>query len=260
MKLPRFSRTFAGLALVALIGAGAAACGGDDKKADSTSTSAASTTAVSISGVPDARAEAVAHSALLTDKDLDGKGWDATEFDKFDDNAPTPPGAACAAIAKARAAVKAQEAAGRSARAKVQYSRDSTAGIPTEVEHSVNVFKDLAALEASWSALKVATGGTNVQDCFTEALTEQTKGTGATVTATKATLLGTPPAGGFGVAADVKVVIKTETLNLHLETHYWRTANVGSSLTFTGSKGDVTATLVTGALRAAEAHLKAAAK
>lgn len=206
--------------------------------------------------------ETFAHSVVIKVGDLPGQGWQSKETDKFNDDQATPPGEACAAVAKAREKLKSLDPGTTIGRAQVKYAKPgpSNFNINTEVEETVRVFDTLATTDLGWKAVKDSTSGTLVEDCFGQALNAALKDSGGKATAKKGTPFGATPEGGFAVAADVTVTVGKDTAELHYEVHYWRHQNAGLSVSFSGLKSELTADIAKAALAAAEKNLTARAK
>ena len=221
----------------------AAACGGDDGGGKL---------------VDPAKADALSHQALLSEKDLPGTGWTVTKSDQFNDSGIDSDTAACKDINSREAVARSKSDAARAGRAEKELSRD-TASIPTGVASEVIVFKDASTPSDVLKLFQDAVKTTNFEACLKDVVGTSV-GDGTKVDTTSVSAATSAPNGGTAVAYEFLFAVQGQNLALHFETYIWRTANVGVTVTVSGTKDDVTADLVKAAVSKLQANLEALPK
>ena len=254
MKLP-VSRTIPVLAALAALGAAAilvAACGDDDSGGGDKIT------------LDPAKADALAHAAILSDTDLPGKGWEATKTDEFSDDETIGDTAACKSIEAKLTKQKAANRAARAGRAEKEYTRSNgEADLDTSVEVEVNVFKDTAtpaqALNAFRDALASGDFGKCLEDLFKEGAGGPTA-QGVSITVKQGKARTAAPAGGAAQAYDFAIAVPGFKADMHYESYLWRYGNAGTTVTISGPATALTPELAKAALDRTVALLAAAGK
>jgi hypothetical protein len=240
-----------------------AACGGDDDDdtADNGEATATTSSGDKLTYDP-AKADQIAHSAILVETDLPGTGWKVIGTDAFsdgdefgDDNAS----AACKAINETvREASDASEAV-RAGRAQKEFEREGDL-FESNVEVEVNIFENAKTPENSLKVFKDALESDDFETCFKDLIGEGASGIpGVKIEAKAVTPLSPTPNGGAARALEVQIKAVAVTAVVHLEYHIWRDGNAGITLSLNGPKADITAAAVRQVLEKTQTKLRAQA-
>lgn len=255
MKLPVSRTTLARTALAALA-AGAlvlVACGGDDNGGGGDKIT-----------LDPAKADALAHAAILSDKDLPGKGWEVTKTDEFSDDEEIGDTAPCNNIEAKLNKQKAANNAGRAGRAEKEYTRpNGEADLDTSVEVEVNVFKDTKTPAQAFNAFKDALKSGDFGKCLEDLFKEGAGGPdaqGVTITVKEGKPRTAAPAGGAAQAYDFAIAVPGFKADMHYESYLWRYGNVGTTVTISGPAAALPPELAKAALDRTVALLEAAGK
>ena len=204
-----------------------------------------------------ARADEIAHAAILTVDDLPGSGWKVESEDKFDDeSAPPADTNACRAIAARREAIRKKTDPSRSGRAHREMAADRGDIFPVSVEVQVNIFDSAAPVSESLAAAKGYLGGADFKECFQDLL-EANLSEGVELASRTVTNSSAVPGYGAAVAIDLAIRAKGTEEVLRLETYIWRSANAGVTVTITGTPESVTRELTAAVLAKVEERLRA---
>jgi hypothetical protein len=201
-----------------------------------------------------ADADAIAHAAMLTAKDLPGTGWVELEVDSFDDSEIPAETAACRAIEGARTAVRESVEAGRAGRAQVSLGREGDDGFATEAESRVNIFRNADVPARAFAAAEKAYSAKNVTDCFRDAVVAGVDPS-ITVEAKSATPLATVPKGGLARAVLITLSDEDEDLELRFEVYIWRDSNAGVTVSLNGTVEGLTREVARAAVRGVDEKL-----
>ena len=224
-----------------------AACGGDD--GDSGSASATFDTK---------KADDLAHQALLTVKDLPGKGWEVTEEDELDES-DLPDTKNCKPITDGKARAKELMAGKKKAETQRKIERDGTESV-TEIETQVTVLDTAKTASLSLAEAKKAYDGDGFVACFQETLAGPDAPKGVKFVTTVAKAGTSAPNGGIAKAADITISDGKNTLDLHTETYIWSYGNGDFQVTLSGDKADVTPELAKAAVSAVQKNAERLAK
>ncbi len=236
------------MAVLAVLGVVAAACGGggDDGPA-----------------YEPAKADAIAHAALLSPVDLPGSGWVIASRDQFPDSerldAAVDSAACTSAEAKSKAA-KDAAAADRAGRARLELTlaAKGSVQISTTIDHTVSIQNTEEATDRAMEAFRALAASDDMGKCLGEVVSKGLgSAPGSKVTATTVKAAGSVPNGGAASAFDIAITIQNQTLEMRVESYVWQDGNAGVTVAITGQKDQVTADVVKKALDTANAKLKA---
>lgn len=270
--------------LLVLAASALAACGDDDDNSAATATgeggggatatkSGASATATKAGGgggggnvnFDPAKADAIAHAAMLVESDLPGTGWKVTSTDSFSDDDTfgdsNTTSAACKKIDDEVSKVTKDAAAARAGRAEKAFSQQGTL-FETSIDVTVNIFKDAKTPDDTLKVFKGAIEGDDFDQCFKDLVEEGAAGQveGVKIEAKAVDTLASPPNSGAKSAVDVTVDAGLIKTTVHSEFYAWRESNAGITVSISGPKDDLKADVVKAALDKVQAKLKAQAK
>ncbi len=214
-----------------------------------------------------AKADTLAHAALISESDLPGSGWKVTETDQFSDGTPftsDTSSAACKSLDQAFSSVKSQSEAGRAGRAEKAFEQQGGL-IPTIVQVQVTIFKDTKVPSSALDTFKQALNGNDFTSCLTDTM-KQGFGKDApsagnlNLSVNPGTAAASAPLSGVAKAFDVSLAATGLSVNMHLEAYLWRDGNAGITVFLFGSKDALTSSLVKTVVDKMQAGLDRAAK
>lgn len=221
-----------GLTLSALVFILAVACGGDSKGSPLSGGQGGTTWDV-------ARADDLAHAALLVAADLPGSGWSTTDDDFDEDDEPMA--SACSDFE----GFKKDARSANVVRAKRQMEKEGLTrnDFGSQVESTVTIFKDAKTASDLANRYKGIVNSDKIIACFEAEIREDTSRT-AKVVIKKVNANASAPNGGTSTALDVDVSEGTNVLLAHTENHVWVSGNAVIQLTVTSTKQSFNADLI----------------
>lgn len=229
-----------------------AACGDDDDGGDGGGVT-----------LDPAKADAIAHSAMLTVKDLPGTGWTLTETDEFDEaGLALGEGPACAKVEKKLDATNEKTDAARAGRAQAAFSNQGKDDlIPLDVEAEVNVFEETRTPADALKTFRSVLASDDFATCMKDLFATAGGGTSGIKVASKSVEPRlAAPADGSAKAFLVSISGSGFAVEMRLEMYLWRFGNVGTTVSLSGPDDGVTTELVKAAVGKMQAKLEAASK
>ncbi len=225
-------------------------CGGDDE----TSTPAPPALRYDV-----AKANDIAHGAMIGEADLAGAGWTVSQTDNFESTPPPDGAPTCKVVDEKRNASKLITDADRTGHAQKELTLPaSDTPVPTTVEVEVAIFKGTEAPGKALDALRAAMTE-DFPRCIQEIFAVQTPG-GAETKITDSTLAAPAPTGGIARAWDLDVTAQGATFPLRIEAYAWVDSNAGGSVFLFGPRDVLTAQLVNAAVGKTVTKLTAQAR
>jgi len=199
-----------------------------------------------------ARADAIAHTALLQPADLPGGTWSVTSRDDFSQGAyPAIP--ECAATRVADAAHDPFLFTEYAGRAHICLSLEP-ATLPVDANELVLIYSNGTKAQTALSTFGSLYTASDFERCMEAAAAED----GVAFRVTKASPRIAVPSGGHAFAWDVTATAQGITFTMHLESIAWQSGNAFVELDMDGPPNGVTAELVSAAIAKAQARLVAA--
>lgn len=252
------------------------ACGGDEGESDDAGTTqntpvngtggSGGTATGDGTAIDPARADQVAHAAMLKPEDLPGSGWTVVNTDQFDDS-PIDVGAGstatdtCKQINDKVNSVQREVEASRAGRASTEFQRQSgPLPIPVSLQNTVVVYRDQDAAEKSIDSFRDALSGDDFTKCLNEALKEGMGGTtDAKVSVQSADAAASAPEDGVAKAYDVDISVMGQSFTFRFELYAWRYQNATATSFVFGTKDQLPAEVPTTAVNKTQDQLEAAA-
>jgi len=212
------------------------------------------------------KADALAHTALITTDELPGNGWSVTATDDFQDDEKLSDSAdtsACKAVDAKSTESDRVSMKDREGRAKVSLEQEAGASdvFPVTVDESISIFSSSSAPDAAMKIFREVVSGRDFRTCISDAMKASVgSDSGVEVKLVDAKASQPAPEGGLATAFRIDISAGSEKASMQLEFYIWRYENAGVSLQFSGAPEKLDAKLVGGALDAATKALKATAK
>jgi hypothetical protein len=202
-----------------------------------------------------AKAELLAHDALIQTRDLPGSGWSVTDEDpKESDDDDFPTTDACKQLRDFQSEVKNLDQKSRAARAKREISKPNQASpLPTEVSVEIEIYKDTKDLPGHAERARKMVEGDSYTNCFSEVMGDIFKAAGLTATTKGVTPSASVPGSGFAFAAESQVTGLSSALRF--ENYGWILSNAKITVSLSGSRDALTPEIVKAAVEKTQAKL-----
>jgi len=212
------------------------------------------------------KADALAHTALITTDELPGKGWAVTATDDFADDeklSATADTSACKAVDGKTPEMDRLSTKNREGRAKVSLEQEAGAEdvFPVSIDESISIFSSNSAPSEAMKIFREVVSGRDFRTCMSDMMKAAVgSGSGVEVKLSDAKASRPAPEGGLATAFRIDISAQDEKASMQFEIYIWQFENAGISLQFTGPADKVDAKLVASVLDAATKALKTTAK
>ena len=211
------------------------------------------------------KADALAHTALITTDELPGKGWYVTATDDFEEDqklSDTANTSACKAVDGKTPEMDRVSTKNREGRAKVTLEQEAGADdiFPISIDESISIFSSNSAPSEAMKLFREVVSGRDFRTCMSDMMKAAVgSDSGVEVKLVDAKASRPAPEGGLATAFRIDISAQGEKASMQFEIYIWRFENAGVSLQFTGPSDKVDAKLVGAVLDAATKALKTTA-
>lgn len=200
-----------------------------------------------------ARAEELAHAALLAPGDLPGSDWEVVGEDEFTDLIPWTDECRSLQASLDGGSIAGTEA-GRAQRELVRPGADADLA----VRSTVAIYPTTTGLDGAISGARSTAESSRFIECVEAALGAEAAEDGLALDAARSSARASAPRGGFGTGVELTLNDGATTRVVTLQEYRWRHGNAIIGIQAVGEDSDVTGALLSEAITGAEAAAKAA--